>query len=97
MGGFGSPYMLLSSDVVAKELELVDDQKAKIKAINEKAMAAMREAGQGMRDLSPEERQKRMAEMRDKMQAQRNETNKALQGVLLDHRGGTELPDTPNA
>ena len=86
MGGFGSPYMLLSSDAVVKELELVDDQKAKIKDINEKAKASMRQAGQGLRDLSPEERQKRMSEMRDKMQAQRNETNKALQAVLLDHQ-----------
>lgn len=86
MGGFASPYMLLSSDAVVKELELVDDQKAKIKEINDKARATAREGLQGLRDLSPEERQKRMTEMRDKMQSQRNETNKALQAVLLDHQ-----------
>jgi len=77
-----SPTFLLNADAVAKDLKLTDDQKAKIRGINEKAQAAMREAVGGMADLSPEERREKMAGLREKMQNQRKETSKALEGVL---------------
>jgi hypothetical protein len=79
-----SPYVLLNADAVAKELKLTDDQKAKIRQINEKAQAVTREAFEGMADLSPEERRERMAGLREKMQDQRRETNKALEAVLTE-------------
>lgn len=96
-GGFGgpgmgmgmfmqSPYMLLGQEAVAKELNLTDDQKSKIGDINEKAQASMRDLFADMGDLSPEERQQKMTEIRDKMQAQRTETNKALEAVLLENQ-----------
>lgn len=84
MGGMLSPYVLLNADAVAKELKLTDDQKAKIRQINEKAQAAMREAFEGLADLSPEERREKMAGLREKMQNQRKETNKALEAALTD-------------
>ena len=84
MGGMASPTMLLNADAVAKELKLTDDQKAKIRQINEKAQATMREAFEGLADLSPEERQEKMAGLREKMQNQRKETNKALEAVLTE-------------
>jgi hypothetical protein len=84
MFGMPSPYILLGAEAVAKELNLTDEQKAKIKAINEKAQAASRKAFEGMRDLDPEERQQKMAEMRKTMQTQREEQNKALEGVLQE-------------
>jgi hypothetical protein len=83
---FGSPYALLAADSVAKEVELTDDQKAKIKTINEKAQADTRAAFEDLRDLEPEERQKKMGDLREKMESQRKETNKAIEGVLLDHQ-----------
>jgi len=87
MGGMlWSPYPLLAADSVAKELELTDDQKAKIKAINERAMADMGAAFEELRDLEPQERQKKMADLRGTMEKQRKETNKAIEGVLLDHQ-----------
>ncbi len=85
-GGMDSPYALLANESVAKELNLNDDQKAKIKEINDKAQTAAREAFAGMRDLSAEERQAKMAEMREKMQSARKDTNKALEGVLVEHQ-----------
>jgi Spy/CpxP family protein refolding chaperone len=57
MGGFGiSESQLLQSAQVQKELELVDDQVAKIKEI-----AGDRSAFSGLRDLSNDERREKMA------------------------------------
>ena len=86
--GFGAqtPYALLGADSVVKELKLTDDQKAKVKVINEKAQTAMRDAMEGMRDLDPEERQQKMAEMQKTMQTVREGQSKALQGVLQNNQ-----------
>ena len=75
--------MLLSSPTVQKDLDLVDDQKAKIKEINDKARTAMGELFSGMRDLTPEERDAKRAENMKKMEALGEKTNKAIEGVLL--------------
>ena len=53
--GGGNPSMmwgmLLQSETVQKDLELVDDQKAKLKELSDKAMAKMRENMSGMRNF----------------------------------------------
>lgn len=81
--------MLLRVEKVQKELELVDDQKAKLREIGEKSMARLREAfprQEAGRELSREERQARFAEMGKKMQALNQETQKAIEEVLLPHQ-----------
>ena len=58
---------LLNSPTVLKELELVDDQKAKITEANGNMRQSMQEVFSGMQppspDMTPEERQKSMDEM----------------------------------
>jgi Spy/CpxP family protein refolding chaperone len=71
---------------VQKELELVDDQKAKLKEAGEKAQAAMRELFSGMRDLSEEDRRAKMAEVGKKMTAQGEQMKKAIEEILLPHQ-----------
>jgi Spy/CpxP family protein refolding chaperone len=78
--------MLLNSPTVQKDLDLVDEQKAKLKEANEKAQAAMREMFSGMRDLSQEERQQKMGEIGKKMQAQAEATKKLIEETLLPHQ-----------
>jgi hypothetical protein len=81
---------LLGMPSVQKELELVDDQKAKITEANEKMMSSMREAFSGMEppspDMTPEERQKSMEEMQKKMQPIQDELKKTLESVLLPNQ-----------
>lgn len=90
MGGPGSNWlMLLGLEKVQKELELVDDQKAKLREIGEKAAARRRDAfggPQGFQQLSQEERRARSAEMAKKMAALNQETRKAIEEVLLPHQ-----------
>lgn len=90
MGGPGSNWMmLLRVEKVQKELELVDDQKAKLREIGEKADARRREVfggPQGFQQLSQEERQARFAEMGKKLAALNEETRKAIEEVLLPHQ-----------
>jgi Spy/CpxP family protein refolding chaperone len=72
---------LLNAPTVQKDLNLTDDQKAKIKQAAEKSRAAMRELVSkmgNMGDATDEER----AEMRKKMQAQQEESRKAVSDVL---------------
>jgi hypothetical protein len=60
MGGgmFNDPAMLLGMEPVQKELELSDDQKAKVTQLSADSRQGMQELFQ----LSPEERQTKMAE-----------------------------------
>jgi len=89
-GGFGgmggSPSaqygMLLNAPTVQKELNLTDDEKTAIKGILDKARTAAREARSGMQNLSQEERQAKRGEMGKKMQAQMEETTKAIEAAL---------------
>jgi Spy/CpxP family protein refolding chaperone len=74
--------ILLNSATVQKDLDLLDEQKAKIKEITDNAQKAMRETFSKMGnpgDMTDEER----AEMRKKMQAQGEKTTKDIEGVLL--------------
>ena len=97
MGGMGaaggSPSQmwgfLLQSEQVQKELELVDDQKAKLKELGDKTMAKMREAfgdREALRKLSDEERKTRFAEAGKKMIAMADETKKEVENILLPHQ-----------
>jgi len=77
---------LLNAPTVQKELNLADDQKAKIKEAGAKAQAAMRELFSGMRDLSEEERRVKMEEAGKKMQTQAEETKTAIENALLPNQ-----------
>ena len=80
---------LLRLEEVQKELELNDDQKAKLKEIGEKALARMKEAFSGMqgfRDLSADERRAKMAELGNKARQQAEELRKEIEGVLVPHQ-----------
>jgi hypothetical protein len=81
--------MLLGTPTVQKDLELVDEQKEKLKSANEKAQAAWRQMFSGMgnmQDLSDEERKSKMEEMRKKGQAQAEASKKAIEEILLPHQ-----------
>lgn len=87
MGGKASAMVrLLGIADVQKEIELTDDQKAKMKEIGEKAAAQMREQFSGFRDLSQEERQKKFEEMRTKAPERDAELLKKVNEVLLPHQ-----------
>ena len=87
MGRFvADPLILLQSEQVQKELELVDDQKAKLRKIGEKMRNEMREAFSGLRDLSSEERRKKIDELREKLPARAEELRKEVNDVLLPHQ-----------
>ena len=64
MGGMVSRGMLLRQDSVQTELGITADQKAAIVA---KLVERVRDAAQGQRDMTPEERQQRMEERRTEM------------------------------
>jgi Spy/CpxP family protein refolding chaperone len=77
---------LINMPTVQKELELVDDQKTKIKEVSDKAQAARRELMMGMQDAAPEERQAKMEEIGKKMQAQQDELKKVIESTLLPNQ-----------
>jgi len=77
---------LINLPTVQKELELVDDQKTKIKEASDKAQAARRELFSGMQDIAPEERQAKMEEIGKKMQAQQDEMKKVIESTLLPNQ-----------
>jgi Spy/CpxP family protein refolding chaperone len=70
-GGFGGPLFLLGQKSVQEDLKLSEEQVKKVTELQEK----QREAFQGLRDLSQEERRAKMQEMN-----QANE--KAVAGIL---------------
>jgi Spy/CpxP family protein refolding chaperone len=72
---------------VVKALALTDDQVSKLKAMQGQVREKMREASQGLRDLTPEEQQAKMKEMRVKMQEMRKEVmDKALEVLTPEQR-----------
>jgi Spy/CpxP family protein refolding chaperone len=78
--------MLLNSPTVQKDLDLVDEQKAKLKEATDKARATRREMMSGMGDMSDltdKERRAKWEEMGKKMQAQGEKDNKIVEGILL--------------
>jgi Spy/CpxP family protein refolding chaperone len=87
-GGFGDfgGASLLRNEAVQKELELVDDQKAKLTKLGEGMRAEFTEMFQGMRDLSSEERREKFASIREKMTNVREKLQKDIDGILLPHQ-----------
>jgi hypothetical protein len=95
-GGFTQPpaqekLRILTNEAVQKELELAADQKADITKLSEEAQTKGREAFagidfQGLRDLSREERDKRMAPVRQKQEALSKDIAKKIEAVLLPHQ-----------
>jgi Spy/CpxP family protein refolding chaperone len=92
MGGFGSSramsmqmtigFMLQSSEV-QKELELVDDQKQKLKTAGEELRAEMTKAFEETRNLSAEERRAKTTEL---MKPFEEKITKKLDEILLPHQ-----------
>jgi len=85
-GMMGNPAMLLGSEQVQKELELVPDQIAQLQGLRDKMREEFRDLFSGMRDMTPEEREKRMQEVRDKMQAANEKLTKQIDEILLPHQ-----------
>ncbi|MCS7305133.1 MAG: Spy/CpxP family protein refolding chaperone [Thermoguttaceae bacterium] len=86
MAGPGGRLMLLMNPAVVKELELTEEQQAKLREIGEQMRERMREQFAGMRDLPPEEREARFREMREKMEAQVKEIQEKVNQILLPHQ-----------
>jgi hypothetical protein len=77
-------YMYVpGTPTVQKELNLTEDQQAKIKEVTDKAQTTMRDLFASFLYLSEEGRQARMEEAHKKMEAQAEETKKAIEGILL--------------
>jgi Spy/CpxP family protein refolding chaperone len=86
-GGLGmGPAQLVGIEQVQKELELVDDQKQEIAKITEDSRQGLGDLFGGLRDLPQEERQAKMREMREKMEARNKETEEKINKVLLAHQ-----------
>src|SRR4051812_6707064 len=91
-GGFGGGGILglAMRDEVQQELQLVDEQKDKLRTLGDEARNKMRdEIGgmfQQMRDLSDDERRAKFDEIRTKMEAMNADMEKELGKVLLPHQ-----------
>ena len=90
MGGMGSgpslletAGMLLRADEVQKEIELLDDQKAKLKAFSDELRAEMEKQRDQYRDLSPEERMAKFNEARKEYGAK---VTAKVNEILLPHQ-----------
>lgn len=80
---------LLRNESVKAELELIDDQKEEIDSIMETMWSEMREKmsqNRDMRDLSPEERRQRYAELREEMDERRQKYMEQISEVLLPNQ-----------
>lgn len=85
-GGGDNMIGLLLNPRVQEELELVDDQVAELEGLRESMMERTRDLFSGMRDMDPEERETKMAEMREKMQEEMKSLEKEVEAVLLPHQ-----------
>ena len=85
-GGFGGSSGLLGMDQVQKELDLVDDQIADIKKIQEESRSAMRGLFSGLRDLPSEERRDAFTALREKMREQNEKAQVKIDKILLPHQ-----------
>lgn len=88
--GNGGMIGLLQDDSVRNELDLMDDQVQQLQAIGNDIRQQVRDelqgSFQGIRDLSPEERQQRFQEIRSKVDAIVAKSQGRLQEVLLPHQ-----------
>jgi Spy/CpxP family protein refolding chaperone len=81
---------LVARDEVQQELQLVDEQKDKLKGITDemrtKVRAQMGDIFRDMQNLSDDERAAKFGEIRTKMEALSAESEKQLEKVLLPHQ-----------
>jgi len=88
--GGGGMLGLVTRDEVQEEIQLVDEQREKVRTIveesGEKMRDEMRTLFEGMRDLSDEERREKFGEIREKMEAMRSEVDGELKKALLPHQ-----------
>ena len=87
-GAMGGSFALLQDENVKKELDLVDEQVSKITSLQEKLQEDLRSQFQGQdfssfRDLSEDERNARVEEMRAKSQKVTDAAQKQLDEILL--------------
>ena len=75
--GGGSTFFLLQNEQIAEELDLVEDQKTKLRDLGQKMRDSAREMFSG---LSAEERREKYSEFREKM---RTELETGLNDILL--------------
>jgi Spy/CpxP family protein refolding chaperone len=95
-GGFGGPFGgngllgLAMRDEVQQELQLVDEQQDKVRALSDDMRSKVRDEMGGMfqqlRDVSDEERRAKFDEIRKKFEAINTDMEKKLDGVLLPHQ-----------
>jgi Spy/CpxP family protein refolding chaperone len=80
--------MAFADEEIQKELKLTDDQKDKIKTINDDAMQEMREAGQNAfnPDATDEEKKAAFKKLNEKRQEINKETMKKIDAVLTDEQ-----------
>jgi Spy/CpxP family protein refolding chaperone len=92
-GGFGGGGLLQFANIeeVQKEIEALDEQVADLKKLSEEQQAAARAQRESapredIRSLSPEEQQKRFAEIGERMRKQTEETNAKVEEILLPNQ-----------
>jgi len=83
--GIPGLYML-DNEQVKKELELVDEQEQKLQEIAKKYRDQVREAWAGWNDVPAEERQAKMAEVREETGKLAEKARKDAEKVLLPHQ-----------
>jgi Spy/CpxP family protein refolding chaperone len=84
-GGQGMNLMLLNNEKVQKELEITAEQKEKIDALAREVREKMPDF-RGLRDLTPEEREKKMEENRKKMEKVMEDVQAKLKETLLPNQ-----------
>lgn len=85
-GGGDQTFRLLTRAEVQEELELVDDQKEKLKAIADQMREKMQKEFSGIRDIPQEERRAKMEEMQKKAETWAQEARKQIEEILLPHQ-----------
>lgn len=92
-GGFfggGGTIGLIQQQDVQKEIELTEDQQSELRTladtIRDEVGEEMRGMFQGMRDLSDEEREAKMAEIRTRFEEIGKDAESRMQKVLLPHQ-----------
>lgn len=103
--GGGGAMGLLGNEAVAKELELVDDQKQKLRDMQQEFGDQMREMFTGGQDMSREERREKMQKMAEDMQDKVNsvllpnqqDRLKQIAFQMEVRRGGTASPQSIEA
>lgn len=85
-GGGDQTLRLLGLPEVQQELELVDEQKTKLKAIGDEIRQRVQQEFAGLRQLDPEQRRAKFEEAQKKAQAWGEESRKRVDEILLPHQ-----------